>query len=401
MATFWFRAVYRRSAHDFRGDWSLSIALNEHYCSSTAFERKQIMEATQVVTRIGRDVGEIRAAFRSDDGLQLWVAKTAKDWSWTVEKFEVVNQAWQVTGVHVADRQLWDQAIQRYNGTIRNPAANEELDYKQTHDRPMRIMSYSEADQSTSIVLCCNQSVHIWTERGEYRVFISLVYGQDFALLHRKVYMSHAPGVFYIDLHTGMMGHVGFLTNPLQNQLEEHLQNNRSFIEGIAIRQDGLFALTVDGREPHILTFLVLDEPRGLRIDFSNQHMGLYECVQFPRSRPSKMVALELFDHPSRGDFLFAPVTIDPQNPFVDKVTGTMAECFSWFYQKIVGVSGNLILIHRKQPRDTRAYVGTAMAMGQALPVHNSHLLDGEITEIGNRQVAMQVYTDQVVLFSI
>jgi hypothetical protein len=136
------------------------------------------------------------AGLRYDGGMTIALVKDNNDKTFCVEVFKVVNNSWQFVGVkHSNDNtQAWQQAQGRIPGEGFVDFLGEEEYSPDDYDEPIRIFSYSEVNQSTSIVVCCSRTVHIWRQE-EIIVFTSPLLGEATLPCSMASCMSDTPVV--------------------------------------------------------------------------------------------------------------------------------------------------------------------------------------------------------------
>jgi len=347
--------------------------------------------------------GEFSAALRYDGGRKVACVRLEGDNSWRLEAYEQQNgTAWRLIEIRAPDRGAWLQAIQEFNQQAPNPFINESEYNGPSHDQPVRIFVLSDADNMAMTVVCCRQSVHIWTEDGTYRVHLLRVEGSYFAFYNGTVFVSHAAGIFYLSLSDGIMDHLAVADDFFRRLRDEH-----GCIEELAVNRIGIFAVTVNKllpAMPCIVTFLVEREGGLDRIQELGTYEGDYSGLHFSSSRPDKMIAIEHFPRPRGLAWSFAPVTLDFYNLFNNaKVTGRRDQQNGIFRPTIVGISDTRILIYSPGSGTVSAYDGAAMTNVRTLPMGQTrtHLLGGEIMLVGNRQEATLVLWNRVLVVTL
>lgn len=251
------------------------------------------MSGSTVVTPM---VGSISSAVLSPDGRKLWTVMDTDNGGWFVQvTIKQQDGTWQDVEQLRTKGEILQPAIADAKNEIRNKFMDE--DEYEDREHPMQILLCSHSGEAATISVCCVQSVHVWDGAGEYKVFIVPVTIAMAAVYDSKVYLAHAGGIFCVSISDGKKEHVAY------DQLSSYLEEREYFVREIAIRRDGLFAITCGSSTvgPCILTGRLVGK-QNLKFVSTNEIGGDYTSVQFCTStnRPFDMVAIELIQ---RKDF--------------------------------------------------------------------------------------------------
>jgi len=356
---------------------------------------------------------EVSAARRSVDGSKIVVTKVAYgevEPSWWVETYTKEDQAWKESGKLIPEESALQQAI----GSFYPDPFLCESEFEPSCEKPKVIFLPTDADDSTAIIVCTGQALHIWSAAGEYRVFVLRVYGYHFAYYNHQVFVAHPSGIFFISVSNGDMGHLAY------EYIESQLLSGRGhrFINGLAIRaEDGMFAVAVNARyeEMRCLVTFKVGAPMDAEVEglqWQGLYNGEYSSLQWSDNRPDHLVALELArddptDRWSKGSF--SPVTINVVSQV--KVSGTPCPMPDLFDPEICGVAKDKIFVYVAAKRELHAYKDLKTKSGKRWLSREWHAFDlgptpqtligAEVQCTEKGQEAMFAFVNGVVIFYV